>query len=110
MSVNGSEILVEKFINFNDIEHDIHLRSIFYQTICEYLDEEDVLTPCDAFYIDYDEKYCIFNDTDIDYGNGEKGNTNIKIILINSTNGGFDKESFKKLFSSFNIFTFKNIP
>ena len=99
MNQVDSEKFIETFIyyeNYEDYGED-HLYYIFTKEIAK-LSGEGELLPHHEFSINYDEKFCIFNDFEIDYEAGEKiYTTTYKIIL---------SPSLKKLYSLFNIFIF----
>ena len=99
MSLCRTERLIKKVIEYDNIIKDQHLEFIFYDKIAELSGEGEIL-PHHEFYINYEEKYCIFNDFDIDYETGEKIYTNYKIII---------RPSAKKIFLSLNIFIFNKI-
>ena len=94
---------IKTFIYYNyeeDIDND-KLCYIFYNEIGK-LSEEGELLPHHKFYINFEKKYCIFKDFEIDYETGKKIYTKYKIILRQSG------RSFK-FSSSFNIFIFNKI-
>ena len=95
----------EIYIDYeDDIVDNQHLDLIFYDKIGE-LSGEGELLPHHEYYINYEEKYCIFNDIDFDYETGEKFYTKYKIIIRQSQL----QELTKKFCSSFNIFLFTKI-
>ena len=74
--------VVEIFLkpeNYENNDKD-HLYYIFTKEISK-LSGEGELLPHHEFTINYDEKFCIFSDFEIDYETEEKIYTNYKIIL-----------------------------
>ena len=85
--------------DFNFYDEEDYLFYIFTEEIAKLSGEE--LLPHHEFLINYEEKFCIFNDFEINYETGEKiYTTTYKITLI---------PSLKQLYSSFNIFIFTKI-
>ena len=107
----NSEGFIEKFIYYNsEIYDEEQLYYIFADAIGEISGDGELL-PHHEFSINYHEKFCIFNDFDVDFETNEQTYTNYKIILTQTTNGpdGFGEIPSKKFSSSFNIFIFTKI-
>ena len=112
MNCVDSNKYIVKFIHddelkdFSFYDDEDYLFYVFSNKIAK-LSGDGELLPHHEFLINYKEKFCIFNDFEIDYNpkgsevGGEKIYTKTyKIILI---------PSFKKICSLFNIFIFKKI-
>ena len=108
MNQVNSKKFVEKFIyedqselkNFSFYDDKDYLFYVFSEKIAK-LSGDGELLPHHEFLINYKEKFCIFNDFEINYKTGEKiYTTTYKITLI---------PSLKQLYSSFNIFIFSKI-
>ena len=74
--------VVEIFLKPENYENydDEQLRYIFFEKIAK-LSGEGELLPHHEYSINFEEKFCIFSDFDIDYEAEEKIYTNYKIIL-----------------------------
>ena len=114
MNCVNSNKYIKKFIyedksdlkDFSFYDDEDYLYYVFTNKIAKLLGDGELL-PHHEFLINYKEKFCIFNDFEIDYNpkdgsaGGEKiYTTTYKIILV---------PSLKKLYSSFNIFIFTKI-
>ena len=108
MNQVNSENYIEKFIyedqselkDFSFYDDEDYLFYVFSEKIAKLSGEGELLTHHE-FLINYKEKFCIFNDFEIDYETGEKiYTTTYKINLI---------PSLKKSYSTFNIFIFIKI-
>ena len=108
MNQVNSKKFIEKFIyddqtelkDFSFYDDEDYLFYIFSKKIIKITGEGELL-PHHEFFINYKEKFCIFNDFDINFETGEKiYTTTYKINLI---------PSLKKIYSSFNIFIFTKI-
>ena len=75
----NQEQIIEIFLNYEDYDRD-HLYYIFTDEVAK-LSGEGYFLPHHEYLINYKEKFCIFNDFDIDYKTGEKIYTNYKIVL-----------------------------
>ena len=75
-------LIIEKYLKQEDYENNDkeHLYNIFTKKIIKLSGEVELL-PHHEFTINYDEKFCIFSDFEIDYEAKEKIYTNYKIIL-----------------------------
>ena len=82
----SQEEIVEIFLNNEDYNtifeenDDEMLYSIFTDEI-SVLSFKGYFLPHHKYSINYKEKFCIFNDFEIDYETGEKNYTNYKIVL-----------------------------
>ena len=92
--MNQETQIVEIFLNYENYDDD-DLKYIFRKKIGKLSGEG--LLPHHEYLINYKEKFCIFNDFDIDYETGEKIYTNYKIVL---------KPKSKRLNLAVNIFKF----
>ena len=102
----NSEGFIEKFIYYNsEIYDEEQLYYIFADAIGEISGDGELL-PHHEFSINYHEKFCIFNDFDVDFETNEQTYTNYKIILRQTQQS---QQSAKKFSSSFNIFIFTKI-
>ena len=101
--------IIEKYLKQEDYENNDkeYIYYVFLNKIAEITGEG--ILPHHEFTINYDEKYCIFNDYEIEYGEYDEEETLIESYKIILKPKEILKSHLKKLYSSFNIFILKKI-